>query len=151
MTGHFFGKRQMVMWGQRMNALVKMGYNALAGYGTMRLRPHRNGWLPKLEVGPLKSQQTRWLEDSLRRWPIVSELLTSSGCSLKWVYVNVKLPAELPVKSPRLLLEREHTLDYSLVHGQAPGGCFCGWRNLSRLCLCRRARWDNCWSEQITA
>lgn len=56
----------------------------------------------------------------------MSELLTGSGCSLKWVYVNVKLPAVLPVKSPRLLLERERMLDYSLVHGQAPGGCFCG-------------------------
>lgn len=56
----------------------------------------------------------------------MSELLTGSGCSLKWVYVNVELPAVLPVKSPRLLLERERMLDYSLVHGQAPGGCFCG-------------------------
>lgn len=26
------------------------------------------------------------------------------------------------------------------VRGRAPGGCFCGWRHRSRLCLCRRAK-----------
>lgn len=40
----------MVMWGQRMNALVKMGYNALAGYGTMRLCPHRNAGSRTIKV-----------------------------------------------------------------------------------------------------
>lgn len=44
----------------------------------------------------------------------MSELLTRSGCSLKWVYVNVGLPAVLPVRSPRLLSERERMLHYSL-------------------------------------
>lgn len=104
----------LVMVGQRMNGLVITGPNALTGYRTMRLHSHRNRCRPKLDVGSLKSRQTRWSEDSLWRWPIVSELLTRSGCSLKWVYVNVELPAALPVKSPRLLSEREHLLHYSL-------------------------------------
>lgn len=48
----------LVMVGQGINGLVIMEHNALTGYGTMRLRPHRNR-CPKLEVGSLKSQQTR--------------------------------------------------------------------------------------------
>lgn len=37
------------------------------------------------------------------------------------------------------------------VHGRDPGGRFCGWRHHGRLCLCRRARRDGRYTEQITA
>lgn len=88
-----------------MNGLVIIEHNALSGNRMMSLRPHRNRCRPKLEVESLKSRQTRSSEDTLWRLSIVSELLTRSGGSLKWFYVNVELPAALPVKSPQLLSE----------------------------------------------
>lgn len=44
----------------------------------------------------------------------MSELLTRSSYSLKWLNVNVELPAALPVKSPCLLSQHERSLRYSL-------------------------------------
>lgn len=137
------------MEGHRTNGPVIIEHNALSGNRTMSLRPHRNRCRPKLEVESLKSRQTRSSEDTLWRWPIVSELLTRSGCSLKWVYVNVELPAALPVKSPQLLSEGAVGALFT-VYRRALRGFVCGWRHLVKLCLFHLASGDGHSTMQIT-
>lgn len=132
-----------------MNGPVIIEHNALSGNRTMSLRPHRNRCCPKLEVESLKSRQTRSSEDTLWRLPIVSELLTRSGCSLKWVYVNVELPAALPVKSPQLLSEGAVGALFT-VSRRALGGFVCGWRHHAKLRLFRLASGDGHSTTQIT-